>query len=210
MNAKALAVVAVIVVVVVALAAVVATSGDDDNEGVIYHGNGGVLSDGGDTYRSESNTVMTELFVLENKTLREWNTKADGTGTSYAVGDSITYDKSIDLYAQWGWTLSYNGDFGVFSGLSYFMLDGTTPVKISKSSMALPDSGISSVLIEGGSNWTLEDSTFVGTISGKTVRQAVTIQGASASDLRIEQDTPIISFTYDGPVSVIISAMISN
>ena len=34
-------------------------------------------------------------------TFREWNTKADGSGTSYAPGAKYTADESVTLYAQW-------------------------------------------------------------------------------------------------------------
>jgi uncharacterized repeat protein (TIGR02543 family) len=39
-----------------------------------------------------------------------WNTKADGTGTSYAAGDSLTVAGDITLYAQWtaAYTVSYD------------------------------------------------------------------------------------------------------
>ena len=37
------------------------------------------------------------------KVFLEWNTKADGTGESYAVGDKMTIGGSdITLYAIWG------------------------------------------------------------------------------------------------------------
>jgi len=34
-------------------------------------------------------------------TLKGWNTAADGSGTSYSVGDKITVSSTINLYGQW-------------------------------------------------------------------------------------------------------------
>ncbi len=34
-------------------------------------------------------------------TFTGWNTKADGTGTSYSANDALTMDQSMTLYAQW-------------------------------------------------------------------------------------------------------------
>jgi uncharacterized repeat protein (TIGR02543 family) len=32
----------------------------------------------------------------------EWNTQSDGSGKSYDEGDSVTINKNLTLYAQWG------------------------------------------------------------------------------------------------------------
>ncbi len=36
-----------------------------------------------------------------NKRFKEWNTQANGSGTSYKAGESVTLTKDITLYAQW-------------------------------------------------------------------------------------------------------------
>ena len=54
---------------------------------VTFNGNGGTLV-------SNSKTVTKEFTG--------WNTKSDGTGTSYASGGSYTANTSATLYAQWG------------------------------------------------------------------------------------------------------------
>jgi uncharacterized repeat protein (TIGR02543 family) len=53
-------------------------------------------------------SVGTKVAVTTNKPTRNdgyaftgWNTKADGTGTSYANGALITMNQSLTLYAQW-------------------------------------------------------------------------------------------------------------
>ncbi len=39
-----------------------------------------------------------------------WNTKADGTGTHYDVGAALNLTSSLELYAEWQATLTYNGN----------------------------------------------------------------------------------------------------
>lgn len=54
-----------------------------------------------------------------------WNTQADGTGTSYAVGDSYTTNANLTLYAQWRiqqYTVTVNPNGGTWS-------DGTATAK---------------------------------------------------------------------------------
>ena len=42
-----------------------------------------------------------DIFVRKGYELVSWNTKADGTGTSYKVDDKIPTTEDITLYAQW-------------------------------------------------------------------------------------------------------------
>ena len=86
-----------------------------------------------------------------------WNTKADGTGTDYAVGTSISPTADISLYAQWT----------VSSYLSV-TIPATLPVSVAADGTVTTDSGLSiannssdaievteaSIVIEN-SSWTL-------------------------------------------------------
>ena len=49
----------------------------------------------------ESITITSQLPKKEGYTFIEWNTKDDGSGTSYNPGDNYTLDKSLTLYAIW-------------------------------------------------------------------------------------------------------------
>lgn len=49
----------------------------------------------------DSVTLTTNTFTRTNYTFTGWNTKEDGSGTSYANGATITPDSSITLYAMW-------------------------------------------------------------------------------------------------------------
>ena len=69
------------------------------------------------TIRTNDNT-----FVRENYTFAGWNTKADGTGESYAYTDLIgltAEENAVILYAQWienpkyNYTVTYNAGYGL-------------------------------------------------------------------------------------------------
>jgi uncharacterized repeat protein (TIGR02543 family) len=45
--------------------------------------------------------LTANAFTRSGFTFTGWNTKADGTGTSYSNGQSITVPASLTLYAQW-------------------------------------------------------------------------------------------------------------
>ena len=46
-------------------------------------------------------TLTTNSYTKTGYTFTGWNTKSDGTGTSYSDGGSVTTKSSIILYAQW-------------------------------------------------------------------------------------------------------------
>jgi xyloglucan-specific exo-beta-1,4-glucanase len=58
----------------------------------------------------------TGHLVNDGQAFCGWNTKADGTGTSYAAGSTLTMGSaSVTLYAVWGYTLTYSAN-GATSG----------------------------------------------------------------------------------------------
>ena len=50
---------------------------------------------------STDTPLLSNPFTRENYTFNGWNTAADGSGTSYADGASITLTADTTLYAQW-------------------------------------------------------------------------------------------------------------
>ena len=48
-----------------------------------------------------SQTLPDNAFTFEGHSFAGWNTKADGTGTSYSDKQTIVVTKSMTLYAQW-------------------------------------------------------------------------------------------------------------
>jgi hypothetical protein len=82
--------------------------------GVTYDGNGNT---GGTVPASQLETIGSSVTLATNtgalvktgNTFAGWNTLANGTGTSYAAGASVTFDGSLPLYAKWTTgTLSVN------------------------------------------------------------------------------------------------------
>lgn len=70
---------------------------------VTYNGNGNT---GGSTasqakYWGTALTLRANGFTRTNYTFQHWNTKADGSGTSYAAGASYTANAAVTLYAIW-------------------------------------------------------------------------------------------------------------
>lgn len=81
-------------------------SGSDPMYQVIYDDNGAISGDPTQTiaYQSGAAPTVSDQGTLQetNYTFQGWNTAADGSGTAYAPGDTLTIANSdITLYAQW-------------------------------------------------------------------------------------------------------------
>lgn len=71
-----------------------------------YDGNG---ADGGTAPTSQSKTQYTDITLAANVgnltkigyKFSGWNTRADGTGTTYLAGATYSADESVTLYAKW-------------------------------------------------------------------------------------------------------------
>ena len=84
---------------------------------ISYNNNGGT-----GTIASQTKTKGTAITLSDGSgfsktgyTLDSWNTKADGSGTSYAKGGTYTTDAALTLYAQWKintYTITYNANGG--------------------------------------------------------------------------------------------------
>ena len=93
-----------------------------------YNANGGsgTMSDTGATYGTAV-TLRTNAFTRQHYTFKNWNTKADGSGTSYSNGASVsnltaTHGGTVTLYAQWTgvtYTVSYNANGGTSTPSSH-------------------------------------------------------------------------------------------
>lgn len=86
---------------------------------VIYDANGGTgeMAHSTFTYGEEKN-LLSNAFTKTGYTFTGWNTKANGSGTSYedgAIVNNLTTDASITLYAQWTnnkYNVKYNANDG--------------------------------------------------------------------------------------------------
>ena len=101
---------------------------------IVYDGNGGE----GDQIRQAIRTGETSniygnwgYFNKDGYAFSHWNTKPDGTGTSYYQGDQFTapdQSTTITLYAQWSpaTTIVYDGNGGEGSGTTQTIRAGET------------------------------------------------------------------------------------
>ena len=51
--------------------------------------------------KSQTETLNENTFTKTGYKFKEWNTKADGTGTSYSDEQEVDLDDNLNLYAQW-------------------------------------------------------------------------------------------------------------
>lgn len=81
----------------------------------------------------DTKTVPNSAFVREHYSFTGWNTKADGSGTTYATGAAIgggDTDTNLTLYAQWlkdpehSIVFDANGGEGSMSALSWYGEEG--------------------------------------------------------------------------------------
>lgn len=70
---------------------------------VSYNGNGSDTGDGKDvaSHVDESMQIENNWFGKTGYDFKGWNTKADGTGTSYKEGDETAFTEDTILYAIW-------------------------------------------------------------------------------------------------------------
>ena len=80
---------------------------------VKFHSNDGTDKIESQTvYQGEQTSLDKNKFTFANHSFKEWNTEANGTGSIYSEGDAVTLDGSIELYAQWEITITFNPNNG--------------------------------------------------------------------------------------------------
>ncbi len=146
MNTKTLGliigIVAVIAVIAIAIGCVHTGSDNQDKvtDGVNYYGNGGTYDNGETVFGLTSHTVMKNLFSKDNARFVSWNTKSDGSGTTYHPGDNIDYKDgtSVRLYAIWD-----SEDYLIYSaigGTGYFTVSYDGKILSSGDEIRIPSS----------------------------------------------------------------------
>ena len=74
----------------------------EQNNTVSFDANGGTGSMSSMTFgKGETKNLTANKFTRTGYIFKGWNTKADGTGTSYSDKQSITPTENLTLYAQW-------------------------------------------------------------------------------------------------------------
>ena len=99
---------------------------------IAYNANNGSGGPSDDVkFNGISYTIPTTKPTRSGYTFTGWNTKADGTGTSYAVGASYTGNAALTLYAQWTENkvtvaIKKDGSDWSASGMKVTLYNGTT------------------------------------------------------------------------------------
>ena len=210
MNSKTLIGVVAVVVIVIAVAAVAVGmgGGDDENKGfvgVVYDGNDGVTYEGSPTFRLTSTSVSNNMFTNSGYAFVGWNTSADGSGTSYAPGSTISYPAHgyVTLYAQWAPAI--NLGMGQPAGISIYLVDSeasTTPLVAG--GVALPEGGSAGLIAFGpeGTTWTQTgEFSFKGVHGNTTYTLTFSLEGVTNCSAELMAGTPGIIFNFDGPVT---------
>ena len=138
-----------------------------------YNANGGSgeMVDPSSPYSYKTKVVVLEnSFVApEGKKFSHWNTKADGSGTSYNAGAQITMTSDLTLYAQYAgeMTVNVNGYTGKYDGEEH----------TGEVSVTVPESGYVVKYGTSESSVTLTDCPTFSEVGEHNVYYAVTANG---------------------------------
>lgn len=219
MNTKAVAGIVVVVVVIAAIAAFFVLNNNDDDQnkgfvGVVYDGNGGTY-DGSTSYRLTSTTVQNNAFTNNNYSFVSWNTKADGTGTSYKPGDTISYPEHgyVTLYAQWSTEKVYSiSEYSEIIGTPVMgnvalYLDG---YRLTVGSASQQVSGNEIIMIQSTDKctdwtWNEEQERFDFKIDGASYFLKITVTGAENATGFMSNGIPCYGFTVVGNVGITVA-----
>ncbi len=220
MDNKLIAILAVVVLVIAGVGVAVFAMNQGENViGTTYQGNGGTTSSGKTSYTLSNPTAQESMFSRDGYSFVEWNSAADGSGKSYAVGSAVT-DK-LTIYAQWkqitpaGPTLlcKVSGTSSLFEAITMTVTDTNGESTNVKSSLIGVNVGIHpsetdviTVSFTGGSNWILNESgekpMFKGTINGVSaiiIPHVYDVNGSSVSiTCSMVGSNPTITFILTG------------
>jgi len=205
MNSKSVIAIIVVVIAVVAVIGVAAAGSlsNENNDKVTYYGNGGSVSSDTTALTSTNGTVIINPFSNGDKTFTSWNTNADGTGTKYLVGDSVSMGTS--LYAQWVDAFQVTGYSMVGTVVSGLVLNissdqlGTSTL-ISGASFTSP----ATILISGVSNLACSPSPgqFTFYYNETTYFITISITNGTGVSCSVSDNVGKISFSATQDVSV--------
>jgi hypothetical protein len=102
----------------------------DDSYVLSFDTNGGTGTFEDITFSDSSytDTIPNTEPVRKNTQFKEWNTKADGTGTAYKPGDAISLSQNTVLYAIYVTTLSFELNGGTWTGSAVTGIAGTMSI----------------------------------------------------------------------------------
>ncbi|MCK9323824.1 MAG: InlB B-repeat-containing protein, partial [Candidatus Methanomethylophilaceae archaeon] len=174
---------------------------DNSSNGVTYDGNGG-SNDGTTSYTFTNTTVIANLFIYDDHIFTGWNTKANGSGTSYVEGNVVS--SGTKLYAQWTENYftdidvselspSYSLDIYVGSTQEQLIVNGIPCVNIAYSS-----SDHLSVEINGASDWAVGYNCLTFDYGSHTYSLEITMSNATSQTYVITSEYLGMSFEASG------------
>ena len=181
------AIAAIVVVILIVAGVGIALYANNDNSssnGVTYEGNGGSC-DGTTSYTFTNTTVVANLFSYDDHLFTGWNTKANGSGTSYVEGNVVS--SGTKLYAQW--TENYftgagsSGSSALTSSLNVYI--GSTQGKLMSAGFFCGNLTYSSsdyfyIEISGASNWAVGDNCLIFDYGSHTYSLKITMSDATS------------------------------
>lgn len=214
MNGKIIAAVIAAIVVIAAVGIGVSMMGGENKIGVVYNGNGGTTSDGETEYLLTSNTVTDNRFTRDGYLFSgTWNTAADGSGTSYAKGDSISYPSNghVTLYAQWtensGYSITSFSTVNQTLDLAGMSFTFNGHAQSSYGTYKVSGTTIFIAYISGMSDitWDSENSRFTFTYNGSTYAAWFTFSGGYSNMIGyVSSDGyACVGITVTGDISVV-------
>lgn len=106
---------------------------------VTYNNNGGGTAPAQQTkWYGEALTLQPAITNRTNYGFKNWNTKANGSGTTYAAKASYTGNSALTLYAQWNapYTVKFNANGGSGSMSNQTIAYNSTTTKLTANSFA--------------------------------------------------------------------------
>lgn len=85
---------------------------------ITYNANGHGTAPAKQTKNAGSSVTLAAAITITGSVMTEWNTKANGTGTSYSPGGTYSADANVTLYAIWTeatYTVTFDADGGSVS-----------------------------------------------------------------------------------------------
>ena len=170
------------------------TKNDDTTEVTItFDANGGTGTMDSQTVTAGEEAALTaNTFTREGYTFTGWNTAADGTGTAYADGASVTLDENTTLYAQWKantYTVTWVDENGTELEKDKEVPYGTTPAYNGAEPTKQGDAQYSYAF----AGWSPEivpvtnDVTYKATYTQSINEYTITWENADGTELRSEQ-----------------------
>ncbi len=168
---------------------------------ISFNANGGTGSmDAVTVDLGNSTTLPKATFTRSGYVFAGWNTKADGTGSSFADGASITPGTNVTLYAKWNQTKYING---IQNNLKVTTTVGTKPTLPTTAGVRWSDGTTSSESVV----WTEPDNyqslysaigsfQVTGVVQGHSVKCTVNVVAASDNNANGTNGTSTNGTTY--------------